>query len=57
MRIQVLDFNVIAINVTGGSLTLGFSFVRALWNPKSGKFEPRKWPVEDEYQHKRDKAA
>lgn len=31
--------------------------IRALWNPKSGKFGPQKWPVEDEYHHKRDKAA
>ena len=31
--------------------------IRALWDSKSGKFGPQKWPVEDEYQHKRDKSA
>jgi hypothetical protein len=31
--------------------------IRAMWNPKSGKFGPHKWPVEDEYHLKPDKAA
>ena len=31
--------------------------IRAMWNPKSGKFGPQKWPVEDGYHPKRDKAA
>lgn len=31
--------------------------IRALWNPKSGKFGPQKWPVEDEYPPDRAKAA
>jgi hypothetical protein len=31
--------------------------IRALWNPKSGKFGPQKWPVEDEHPPDRAKAA
>ena len=31
--------------------------IRAMWNPKSGKFGPQKWPVEDEYPPDRAKAA
>jgi len=31
--------------------------IRALWNPKSGKFVPQKWPVEDENPPNRAKAA
>src|SRR5664279_4086188 len=31
--------------------------IRALWNPKSSKFGPQKWPVEDEYPPNRAKAA
>jgi hypothetical protein len=31
--------------------------IRAMWNPKSGKFGPQKWPVEDQYHLERDKAA
>jgi hypothetical protein len=31
--------------------------IRAMWNPKSGKFGPQKWPVEDESHPKLDKAA
>ena len=31
--------------------------IRALWNPKSGKFGPQKWPAEDEYPPSRAKAA
>jgi hypothetical protein len=30
---------------------------RGVWNPKSGKFGPQKWSVEDDYHPKRDKAA
>jgi DDE superfamily endonuclease len=31
--------------------------IRAMWNPKSGKFGPQKWPVEDEYPQDRAKTA
>ena len=31
--------------------------IRAMWNPKSGKFGPQKWPVEDEYPPDPAKAA
>lgn len=31
--------------------------IRAMWNSKSGKFGPQKWPVEDEYPLDRAKAA
>jgi hypothetical protein len=31
--------------------------IRAMWNPKSGKFGPQKWPVEEEYPPARTKAA
>jgi DDE superfamily endonuclease len=31
--------------------------IRAMWNPKSGKFGPQKWPVEDDYHPKWDEAA
>ena len=31
--------------------------IRAMWNPKSGKFGPQKWPVEEEYPPARAKAA
>ena len=31
--------------------------IRAIWHPKSGKFGPLKWPIEDVYHPKRDKAA
>jgi hypothetical protein len=31
--------------------------IRAMWNPKSGKFGPQKWPVETEYPPDRAKAA
>ena len=30
---------------------------RAVRDPKSGKFGPKKWPIEDEYHPKRGKAA
>lgn len=35
----------------------GYANIRAMWHPKSGKFGPQKWPVEDEYHPKRDKVA
>lgn len=31
--------------------------IRALWNPKSGKFGPQKWPAEDEHPPEQAKAA
>lgn len=31
--------------------------IRAMWNPKSRKFRPQKWPKEDEYHPKLDRAA
>lgn len=31
--------------------------IRAMWNPKSGKFGPQKWPVEDDYHPKWGEAA
>jgi hypothetical protein len=31
--------------------------IRAMWNPKSGKFGPQKWPVEDKYPPDRAKTA
>lgn len=31
--------------------------IRAMWNPKSGKFGPQKWPAEDEYPPDQSKAA
>ncbi len=35
----------------------GYVNIRAMWNPKSGKFGPQKWPIEDEYHPKRGKAT
>jgi len=35
----------------------GYANIRAMWNPKSGKFGPQKCPMGDEYHPKRDKAA
>jgi hypothetical protein len=35
----------------------GHANIRAMWHPKSGKFGPRKWPIEDEYHPKPDKAV
>jgi len=35
----------------------GYANIRAMWNPKSAKFGPQKWPTEDEYHPKRGKAA
>jgi hypothetical protein len=31
--------------------------IRAMWHPKSGKFGPLNWQIEDDYHPKRDKAA
>jgi hypothetical protein len=35
----------------------GHANIRAMWHPKSGKFGPKKWQVEDEYDPKRVKVA
>lgn len=35
----------------------GYVNIRALWNPKSGKFGPQKWPVEDEHPPEQAKTA
>ena len=41
----------------GLQMFFGHVNIRAMWNPKSGKFGPQKWPMGDEYHPKRDKAA
>jgi len=49
--------------VTAGRVRLGlqkffgYGNIRALWNPKSGKFGPKEWPLEDESPPWHDKAA
>src|SRR6266702_1293133 len=35
----------------------GYANIRAMWDPKSGKFGPNKCPNEDEYHLKPDKVA
>lgn len=35
----------------------GYGNIRALWEPKSGKFGPKKWPLDDESPPCQDKAA
>jgi hypothetical protein len=35
----------------------GYTNIRAMWDPKSGKFGPQKWTIGDEYHPKRDKTA
>jgi len=41
----------------GLQMFFGHVNIRAMWNPKSGKFGPQKWPVEDEHQPDWAKAA